>query len=186
MSWIELGLALAAVAAAGVIMATAIGSRAWRRATEALELALTEGADPCYALDEIPGPLARYLTRAVPRAAAQIRVARLTQRGFFQMGEGPDGWRPFTATEVFRVADPGFYWDAKIEMAPLLSVRVRDSYVSGQAVMLGKILGLVTVVDAAGDPGLQRGAMSRYLAEAVWFPTRLASGFRPMVRSHGS
>jgi hypothetical protein len=37
--------------------------------------------------------------------------------------------------------------------------------------MLGALLGIVQVVEAADDPQLRAGALQRYLAEAVWFPT---------------
>lgn len=43
----------------------------------------------------------------------------------------------------------------------------------GRASMLGAVLGIVRVVEAADDPPLRAGALQRYLAEAVWFPTAL-------------
>ena len=42
--------------------------------------------------------------------------------------------------------------------------------------MVGKILGVVTLVDANDDAELRQGALSRYLAEAAWIPTRLGTG----------
>jgi hypothetical protein len=92
------------------------------------------------------------------------------------MGEGEDGWRPFEATEVFRGHEPGFYWDSEIRMAPGVGVRVRDAYVDGSAEMVAKVLGLVPVMNAGDTPELRRGALSRYLAEAAWIPTRLGVG----------
>jgi len=50
---------------------------------------------------------------------------------------------------------------------------VRDAYVAGQGSMQAKILSLVTVVDEREKAELNAGALQRYLAEAVWFPTAL-------------
>ena len=162
----------------GFAVAIAGASRSWTGATRALDDELTEsvGAGEAFTSDELPEPVARYAARAISPDAAPIAVARIGQEGSFQMGDGEDGWCPFVATEVMRVVEPGFYWDATIRMAPLLDVRVRDSYLPGRAGMVGKILGLVTVLDAADEPALRGGALSRYLAEAVWIPTRLVSG----------
>ena len=58
---------------------------------------------------------------------------------------------------------------------PLVSIRVMDSYLNGEGTMLARVGGVGTVVDQAGETGLNSGALARYLAEAVWIPTRLAS-----------
>lgn len=58
-------------------------------------------------------------------------------------------------------------------MAPILSIRVRDSYLEGMAEMRGKLASVLPVVDQQGQPGLASGALHRYLAEAVWFPVAL-------------
>jgi hypothetical protein len=64
-------------------------------------------------------------------------------------------------------------WDARIRMAPLASVRVRDAYVEGRASMLGALMGVVPVVDESDGEELRAGSLLRYLAESVWFPTAL-------------
>ncbi|HEV2130256.1 MAG TPA: DUF6544 family protein, partial [Longimicrobiaceae bacterium] len=73
----------------------------------------------------------------------------------------------------FTVNRPGFVWDAKIRMAPLMSMRVRDSYIAGRAGMLARISALVPVVDQEGTPDLNSGALHRYFLESTWFPTAL-------------
>src|SRR5207249_11032068 len=71
---------------------------------------------------------------------------------------------------------PGFVWDAAIRVAPFLSVRVRDAYIRGAGSMQGRLAAVVTVVDQRDRPELNAGALQRYLAEAVWFPTALLPG----------
>ncbi|MEJ2207283.1 MAG: hypothetical protein P8170_24675 [Gemmatimonadota bacterium] len=161
-----------------LLVALGIGYRRWNRAVARLDAAVVAASEPAgpIAAHLLPDPVARYLAGAIPENGPPIRVARLRQSGTFLLGAGPDAWKRFSAHEVFRGDTPAFYWDARITVAPLLSVRVRDSYVGGQASMVGRLAGVIAVVDEAGGEALARGALARYLAEAVWFPTRLAVG----------
>ena len=176
MVWMKVAAALVAVLVLGVITAVGLGNWLWYKATADLDASLVAVESDVVSLHELPTPVAAYLARAIPAGTKGLRTARLRQEGEFQMGDGPEGWKPFTATEVFAATSPAFYWDAKIAMAPFTTVRIRDSYLAGDAAMLGKIAGVITVVDASGDDGLIEGALARYLAEAVWLPTRLATG----------
>ena len=102
-----------------------------------------------------------------------IRFARVTWAGEFRIRRADDRWNPFKATQYFSTQPPGFVWDASMRMAHLMSVRVRDAYLAGEGSMQTKILSLVPVVDERGKAELNAGALQRYLAEAVWFPTAL-------------
>ena len=170
-------LAALAIVAVGVVTVL-LAQRSWRATVEALSREVETAAEPTTRLlnESTPEPVARYLARSVPPSAPEIRHARLRQEGTFQMGEGEEGWRAFAADEVFRVNPPAFYWDARIAVAPGIAAFVRDSYLHGAARMVGKVAGLVTVVDEPHSPELAAGALARYLAEAVWFPARLAAG----------
>ncbi len=121
--------------------------------------------------EQLPAPVANYFRWVLREGQPLIRSARIIEVGEFRAGD--DGWNPFEAQQYFRAQPPGFVWDASIRMAPLVNVRVRDSYLAGQGSMQGKILAVVPVVDEHGKPELNAGALQRYLAEAVWFPTAL-------------
>jgi hypothetical protein len=127
-------------------------------------------------LEGLPAPVARYFSFALAPGQPLVLRARFTQQGTFATAR--ERWAPFTATEDFTVFPPGFVWDARIRMAPFVSVRVRDSYLAGQGIMHGELGGLVTVVDQRDTPEMAAGALLRYLAEAAWLPTALlpASG----------
>lgn len=176
----KLGLSLLIVAAilVGVGAVLGIAHLRWRAGVARLTAAL--GCDtvaeplPPFRWSEIgdlPAPVQRYFRAVLLEGQAIPRCARLTQRGEFLL-EGK-GWRPFAATHHVGGRPPGFVWDARIRMAPGLTVRVRDGFVGGSGSMLGSILGLVPVVAAAGTPGINAGALHRYLAEAAWMPTAL-------------
>ena len=68
---------------------------------------------------------------------------------------------------------PGFVWDARISAAPLMHVRVRDAYVGAEASGDVTLMSLVAMGHETGAPELSSGALHRYLAEAVWYPTAL-------------
>jgi uncharacterized protein DUF6544 len=179
------GLRVAAIAAAGGLLggaaaAVALGSVLWHRATARTVRRLRLNSDlsrPAVfspkELRELPDPVVRYFTFALMPGQPFFRRARVDQAGRIRTGDPNAPWHPFTAVEHFTVLPPGFVWDARIRMAPLLVVRVRDGYVAGSGAVLGKLAALVTVADQHGRPGLNAGALHRYLAEAVWCPTAL-------------
>jgi hypothetical protein len=122
-------------------------------------------------LADLPAPVARYFEFALTPGQPLVRQAHFRQAGTFALE--PGAWRPFTAVEHFTVHPPALVWDARIQMAPLVSVRVRDSYVDGEGATLAKIAGLISAADLHGGPEMASGALLRYLAEAVWLPTAL-------------
>jgi hypothetical protein len=152
-----------------------LGAVVWQDGSSAMRRALTVSSlttrhvfrSACLG---VPPPVARYFRRALREGQPYVAAAELVQEGEFFVG---NAWRPFRATQRFTAMSPGFTWDARIQMAPLLPVYVRDSYVAGSASMRGALLGIVPIVNAAGAPELHAAALHRYLAEAIWFPTAL-------------
>lgn len=178
----KIALTVLSLLATGVLVSVGAGRWRWARSVSELEALVLSGARDGgprargLPPESLPPPVRLFLERSLVDGEAHIVTARLAQEGTFQMGEGSEGWRTFRAIEVFRASEPAFFWDARISMAPGIEVHVLDAYVDGEAQMRGKILGAFTVLDAASEPGLRSGALARYLAEAVWIPTRLAPG----------
>lgn len=152
-------------------------SAVWNGASNTLERELgrvVEAPHDVAMVDtEVPPPVARFLGRSVLAGQKRIRTARLDQAGeFFLNGS----WHPLTAHQFVTTSPPSFMWDARIQMAPFMSVYVRDSYVLGHASMRARMLAFYPLVDQANRRELQEGALMRYLGEAVWLPTRLMPG----------
>jgi len=173
----------------GLVVASAvaatIGAYVWRRTTARRYAALSDQLRlrrdaPGHPFsraetDRLPDPVARYFAFALPEGQRRVRVARVRWVG--EMRLKPDGaWSPFTAQQQFTGAPPGFVWDAEVRMMPLVPVRVRDSYVAGQGQMLGRVGGVVSVVNEGGTREMALGALVRWLGEAAWFPTALLPG----------
>jgi hypothetical protein len=178
---------VAAAAGGGMVVsaatAVAVGSGLWQRAAERAAARLGAGrtvpAVETVSAEEmraLPEPVARYFAQVLAPGQPPIRAARVEQAGEFRTGGADAGWSPFTAVQHFSVAPPGFVWNAEIRMAPFLSVRVRDGYVGGTGEMRVRLAALLPLVDRSGGPGLNAGALQRWLAEAVWFPTALLPG----------
>jgi hypothetical protein len=58
-------------------------------------------------------------------------------------------------------------------MAPLVTVRVRDSYLRGEGAMQARAAALFPVVDQGGTRAMAEASLQRYLAESTWLPTAL-------------
>ena len=168
--WLVVAVALAALAAA--VLAAA------RRRWEAAGAAPGCAVFAANSLDGLPAPVARYL-RAVLRDGQPIpRHVRIDWAGEFNMGKpGRDRWVPFTARQDFVPGAPGFVWDARMRMGGV-AVLVRDGFVDGEGSMLGRLLGLATVVDRRGGEAMAVAALQRCLGEAIWLPTALLPGQR--------
>ncbi len=178
-------LALLAVGATVGVAWIRRAERRWNEATAALVKRLVDAAGeraPATthtdaALDTLPALVARYLRSVLPARAPLVRHVRVAWRGEFNLGKpGADRWVPFTATQDFVPAAPGFVWAARMRMAPGLAVFVRDGFVAGEGRMQGAVLGIVTVVDAKPTAALATAALTRYLGETLWFPSALLPG----------
>lgn len=125
-------------------------------------------------LEGLPEHVRRYFHFALKPGQPMIARARIAQRGEF--ANKPNRWAKFTATETFTTQPPGFSWDAKISMAPLLSMHVRDGYQNGEGALVAKILGVLPVANEHGNAQVNAGELMRYLSELPYLPTAMLPG----------
>ena len=168
---------IAAAAIVVVWVGTLIWNLASARAAAALSTRTSSSTDTSSVylpalLDGLPPPVARYFQFALAPGHLLVRRAQISWTGEFRTQPGSK-WRPFTADQQFTTDPPGFLWDAKIHMAPLVTVRVRDQYIAGKGLTFAKLGALIPVANQSGTPEMAAGALSRYLGEAAWFPTAL-------------
>jgi hypothetical protein len=126
-------------------------------------------------LDGLPAPVARYLRWALS-GRRSLRLVRLQQTGTLRTDTTSDNWMPFEAEHLVAPHAPAFLWNARVRIAPLLHVRVRDSYIDGRGAGHVALLSAFTVGSDAGTPEMNAGSLHRFLAEAVWYPTALLPG----------
>jgi hypothetical protein len=123
-------------------------------------------------VDGLPPPVARYLRLAL-RTRRHLREIRLRQIGTLRTDVNSERWMPFEAEHVVVPRATGFVWDARVQVAPLVHVRVRDALVEGKGSGQVSLFSAFTVSAAADTPEMNSGSLHRYLAEAVWYPTAL-------------
>jgi hypothetical protein len=179
-AWAKTTLAGFCLLGVGLGLVVWVGSARWRRTTLQLveKLVATAprqgtGAVNFENFEQLPAPVARYFRRTLRDGQPLIRVARFSQAGELRIDEKSDRWTPFEANQVVAARLPGFVWDARIHIVPLMHVRVRDAYVAGQGSGQVTLLSAVTLAEEEGQAELNSGALHRYLAEAVWYPTAL-------------
>lgn len=128
-------------------------------------------------LEELPAPVARYLTYAGVVGRAPLRTARVRQTGMLRQTRGQD-WTRFDATEYYAAAPPGYVWSAELDAYALLPMDVRDYYIRGRGATEGRVAGLFTVNEGRGD-AIDQSAAIRMLNQLVFFPTAF---LEPYVR----
>jgi hypothetical protein len=171
---------LVAVLSLGLAAALSFAHSRWRSRTTDLIAQLHRSSAPstsaAFSAAEIgglPQPVTRYFRTVLPEGQPVVRSLRLIQQGDFLLRPSEDGWRPFRAVQHVVTQPAGFVWDARIRMAPGISVSVRDAFVNGNGYMHASLMGIIRLVSVEETPEIAAGALHRYLAEAVWIPTAL-------------
>src|SRR5262249_51491844 len=82
-------------------------------------------------LDELPVPVASYLVWALP-GRQRIRIVRIRQEGSLRTDVHSRRWLRFEAQHIAESSSIRFLWDARVHVAPLLYLRVRDSFADGK------------------------------------------------------
>jgi hypothetical protein len=173
-------LAAVAVVVVTLIVAMWIGSRRQQsalsaqvdrliRAGTAQDAATRPGTQE---LDGLPAPVERYLRWALP-TNKHIQEVRISQIGTLRTDVGSERWMPFEAEHIVVPPATGFVWNARVRVAPLAHVRVRDALVEGRGSGQVSLLSAFTVAADADTSEMNSGSLHRYLAEAVWYPTAL-------------
>ncbi len=129
-------------------------------------------------LTGLPAPVARYFARVLQQEQPAIQLAQFKQAGSLRTDAVGSRWLEFKASQIVAPPVVGFLWNARVAMAPLLHVRVRDALMEGRGSGQVSLLSALTIAAAQGNPEMNSGALHRYLAEAVWYPTALLPSAR--------
>ncbi len=137
----------------------------------------TVSAAPQQAIDAAPAPVQRYLRHVLAGRATPIQSAELVQQGRLRLDGRSARWLPFRARQIVQPPDTAFTWTADVRTLGPLQVRVVDRLADGHG--SGTVhLGPLRLARAAPGPELDAGALHRFLAEAVWFPSALLPSAR--------
>jgi len=169
-----------------IVLLAALGAWRWNAGTRAMieRLEATRQSDlpSGFALGHdlvgLPAPVQRFFRAALADGAPLVAALSLEHRGTFNLAtEGPNRWISFASTQRVTTRRPGFVWDARMSLAPGLTVRVHDAYVAGEGILHPAVLGLFSLTDLRGSSpesgGVAHGELMRFVAEAAWYPTAL-------------
>ena len=95
------------------------------------------------------------------------------QVGTLRTAVSSERWLPFEAEHIVVPPATRFVWNARVRVAPLVHVRVRDTLIEGKGAGQVSLWSALTVSSDGGTPEMNSGSLHRYLAEAVWYPTAL-------------
>lgn len=137
--------------------------------------ATTAGGGGTPALDAVPAPVERYLRLAIP-SRLTIQQVRISQTGVLRTDATSERWMAFDAEHLVVPPAGGFAWNARVQIAPFVHVRVRDALIEGRGSGQVSLMSAVRVSAAAGGAEMNSGSLHRYLAESVWYPTALLPG----------
>jgi hypothetical protein len=126
--------------------------------------------------NRLPAPVGRYLRASLAEGRPLVRIAHLRQVGRLRIGDTSERWFPFCADHRATPLSIGFTWDARVRLAPLIHADVRDSYEGGTGAGKVTLLSIIPLGRDRGGIELNSGALHRFLAEAVWYPTALLPG----------
>ncbi len=175
--WIKLTSTVVGAAAVTAAGAVAVGTLLWNRTTRrsvkrlsSRSLARAANGDKdrhlLFSREHVallPAPVARYFEFALRDGQSLIRSATLRQTGILRASADAT-WMPFSAVEHFTVRSPGFIWDARCRMAPLVSIRIRDSYIRGAGASEARLTGLIPLGRQSDTPEVAAASLVRYLA----------------------
>jgi hypothetical protein len=123
-------------------------------------------------LDTVPAVVSRYLRHAIG-TTQQIQEVRIRQTGTLRTDVRAERWMPFEAEHIVVPPAAGFVWNARVRIAPLAHVRVRDALIEGKGFGQVSFFSAFTVSAAANTPEMNSG----------WYPTALLPG--PTLRWTG-
>lgn len=121
-------------------------------------------------LDGLPAPVQKWLQHSQVVGKEKIHTVRIKQVGRMRTEPG-NPWMPITAEQYINVDKPGFVWLARVKVAPLINIIGHDKYYLGQGSMNISLLGLLSVGKAEPGREMNQGAMHRFMAEMIWYPS---------------
>jgi hypothetical protein len=177
MWWKGIAIVLAVLVFA-VAMAILYATNRWQSDTrklharmEAVRVPITPTTYDQRELEGLPAPVQRYFRTVLKEGQPLVTAVSVEHTGTFNMSETGEQWKPFSSTQRVITKCPGFVWDARVRMAPVMTVYVHDAYVAGEGILTAKLFGLVSLVNLRGTPEVAQGELMRFFAEAAWYPT---------------
>lgn len=119
----------------------------------------------------LPPTVEKWLEASGARDFPEIAHVKLDQNFKLKLKPDQTDWYSGTAHQQVWTAQPEFIWAIDLKMMPLVYAVGRDRFSKGEGAMLIKMMSVVPVVNVENNPKINQGALQRYLAEMLWYPT---------------
>lgn len=116
-------------------------------------------------LVSLPAPVQNWLNQTGVVGQKRIRSVTFQQSGLMKLSPDQKSWYESEARQTVRVDKPGYIWEVKLPMMPLVTARGRDLLLDGQAAMDIRIASLLPVASQSGNEKLNESALHRFLLE---------------------
>jgi len=122
---------------------------------------------------DLPVPVQRFFEAVLVPGQPLIVAAELGQEGQINLGGEQPRWKRLRARQSVLTQAPGFLWDARAPLMPGLALFAQDALLASGGSFRLALFGLLPLKRIASSEGLTQAQRLRFLAEAVWYPTRL-------------
>jgi hypothetical protein len=126
-------------------------------------------------LENLPPVVQRWLMRSNVIGKKRPKAVYLRQTGWLRTKKEWK-WMRMEANQFITTERPGFVWQAVIRAGRMFTINGYDQYRNGKGSMLIKALNVLTLAKDDGEQ-IDQGAMMRFLAEIMWFPTAALNSY---------
>lgn len=126
---------------------------------------------------QLPTLVQNWMNASGMIGGQEIRHVRLKQNFNLKLQPDQKEWYSGTAFQKVWTKEPAFIWTLDLQMMSVIQVAGRDRFANGKGAMLIKMLSLVPMANEQDNPRIDQGALQRYLAEMLWYPSLALSEF---------
>ena len=127
-------------------------------------------------LSALPNPVKNWLKNSGVVGREDIHSVSLKQKGWMKTSPNQKEWNETIAEQYFAIDKPSFLWHVKMKLFSLIETQGVDHFSDGKGQMQIRLLSLIPIVNSSGTK-IDEGALQRYLAEIVWFPSAALSPY---------
>ncbi len=128
-------------------------------------------------VSSLPEPVQRWLNNSGVIGREVIKTVYLKQHLLMKLKLTQQNWSEGTAEQYFNTIQPAFHWQLSMDLFAGFGILGRDKFFNGKGAVLMKLMGLFTVAKEEDNEKINEGALQRYLAEIIWFPSAALSPY---------
>lgn len=124
----------------------------------------------------LPTPVKKYFKKVLRDGQEYISRVEMNQSGSLTIGPGTKDYIPYKSIQISTAFKPGFLWNSTVVPKKYFHITVLDYYISGKGSTSVTLQSIFKVAEDTDNKYVNQGALFRYLAEGVLYPTALLPG----------